>query len=70
MVFVSVRLPSCTLPQFDGHFEAQTIKRLVYFKHAKANPDPVFIQPVTSASVKAFFFQQAKEIGSRPIVKR
>lgn len=45
-------------------FEAQTVKRLVYFENAEADPDPVFIQPVSWASVKTFFFQQAKEIAS------
>ena len=45
-------------------FEAQTVKRLVYFKNAEADLDPVFLQPISWASVKAFFFQQAREIGS------
>ena len=45
-------------------FEAQTVKRLVYFENAEADVDPVFLQPVSWASVKAFFIQQAREIGS------
>lgn len=45
-------------------FEAQTVKRLVYFENAEADVDPVLLQPVSWAKVKAFFVRQTKEIGS------
>ena len=45
-------------------FEAQVVKRLVYFVNAEAEMDPVFFQPITWQSVKEFFIHQAKQIGS------
>lgn len=44
-------------------FEAQAVKRLVYFENAEADIDPVFLQPISWQAVKEFFVQQAKEIG-------
>ena len=44
-------------------FESQTVKRLVYFENAESEIDPVLLQPVSWPAVKAFFIQQAKEIG-------
>ena len=45
-------------------FEAQTVKRLVYFENAETDIDPYFFKPVSWQTVKEFFIQQAKEIGS------
>jgi hypothetical protein len=45
-------------------FEVQTVKRLVYFENAEADVDPVMLQPVSWLAVKAYFIQQAKEIGA------
>jgi len=45
-------------------FEVQSVKRLVYFENAEVDVDPVFLQPVAWETVKEFFVQQAKEIGS------
>ena len=45
-------------------FEAQTVKRLVYFENADADEDPVILQPISWQEVKVFFVRQAKEIGS------
>ena len=45
-------------------FEVQTVKRLVYFENAEADVDPILLQPVSWNGVKAFFIQQAKEIGA------
>ncbi|MDX9993592.1 MAG: nucleotidyl transferase AbiEii/AbiGii toxin family protein [Anaerolineales bacterium] len=45
-------------------FEAQVVKRLVYFENAEADADPVLLRPVAWPAVKNFFIQQAKEIGS------
>ena len=45
-------------------FEAQAVKRLVYFENAEADIDPTLLQPVTWDTVKSFFVSQAKEIGS------
>ncbi len=45
-------------------FEVQTVKRLVYFESADVEVDPMMLQPVSWEAVKAFFIQQAKEIGS------
>jgi hypothetical protein len=45
-------------------FEVQAVKRLVYFENAEADLDPHLFHPVTWQTVKEFFIQQAKEIGS------
>jgi len=45
-------------------FETQAVKRLVYFENAEADIDPVLFQPAAWQTVKEFFIQQAKEIGS------
>ena len=45
-------------------FEVQVVKRLVYFENAEPDVDPIFLQPVSWQTVKEFFIQQAKEIGS------
>jgi len=45
-------------------FEAQVVKRLVYFENAEADVDPYFFQPVSWQTVKEFFIQQSKEIGA------
>ena len=44
-------------------FEAQVVKRLVYFENADADSDPFFFQPVSWQATKEFFTQQAKAIG-------
>lgn len=44
-------------------FEAQTVKRLVYFENAENDLDPTMLQPVTWESVKEYFATQASEIG-------
>lgn len=43
-------------------FEAQTVKRLVYFENAKHDIDPPLLQPITWQAVKEYFVKQAKEI--------
>jgi len=45
-------------------FEAQAVKRLVYFENAETDMDPVLLQAITWQDVKEFFIQQAKAIGS------
>ncbi|MCC7190842.1 MAG: nucleotidyl transferase AbiEii/AbiGii toxin family protein [Anaerolineales bacterium] len=45
-------------------FEAQVVKRLVYFENAEADADPIFFQPVAWQATKEFFIQQAKAIGT------
>ena len=45
-------------------FEAQVVKRLVYFENAEADVDPYFFQPVSWQIVKEFFIQQSEEIGA------
>jgi len=44
-------------------FEAQVIKRLVYFESAEAEADPPLLEPVTWQAVKEYFILQAKESG-------
>jgi len=44
-------------------FEAQVIKRLVFFENAENQVDPPLLQPVTWQAVKDYFILQAKEIG-------
>jgi len=43
-------------------FEAQTVKRLVYFESAENDSDPVLLRPVAWQTVKDYFIGQAKEI--------
>ena len=43
-------------------FEAQTLKRLVYFENAEAEKDPILLKSISWNTVKEFFTQQAKEI--------
>ena len=43
-------------------FEAQTVKRLVYFENAESESDPTFLKDISWKTVKDFFIQQAKEI--------
>jgi len=45
-------------------FEAQTVKRLVYFENAEEDSDPSMLVPVSWQAVKEYFIQQAKEIGN------
>jgi len=44
-------------------FEAQVVKRLVFFENAENQVDPPLLQPVTWQAVKDYFILQAKEIG-------
>ena len=44
-------------------FEAQVVKRLVYFKRAEQDEPPPLLEPVDWETVKAFFRRQAAEIG-------
>jgi predicted nucleotidyltransferase component of viral defense system len=44
-------------------FEAQVVKRLVFFDSAEKDIDPPLLQPVTWQAVKDYFILQAKEIG-------
>lgn len=43
-------------------FEAQTVKRLVYFENAEAEADPFMLQPIDWATVKKYFIKQARQI--------
>ena len=43
-------------------FEAQTVKRLVYFENADVEANPYMLQPVEWQTVKEYFIKQAKEI--------
>lgn len=43
-------------------FEAQVVKRLVFFENAENQVDPPLIQPVTWQVVKKYFIVQVKEI--------
>jgi hypothetical protein len=44
-------------------FEAQVVKRLVFFESAEKDIDPPLLKPVTWQAVKDYFILQAKEIG-------
>ncbi len=44
-------------------FEAQIIKRLIFFDYAEQEPDPVLLQPVEWQAVKTYFVVLAKEVG-------
>jgi hypothetical protein len=44
-------------------FEAQVIKRLVYFENAEDEADPPLLESVTWQAVKEYFILQAKQIG-------
>jgi hypothetical protein len=44
-------------------FEAQVVKRLVYFERAEQDEPPLLLEPVDWEVVKAFFRQQAADIG-------
>ncbi|HMB22968.1 MAG TPA: nucleotidyl transferase AbiEii/AbiGii toxin family protein [Anaerolineales bacterium] len=44
-------------------FEAQVVKRLVYFENAENETDPSLLKPVTWQAVKDYFIEQAKKIG-------
>ena len=43
-------------------FEAQTVKRLVYFENAEVEANPSMIQPVNWHTIKEYFIKQAREI--------
>jgi len=43
-------------------FEAQTVKRLVYFETAEQDVDPQLLSPVSWQVVKEYFIKQSKEI--------
>jgi hypothetical protein len=43
-------------------FETQTVKRLVYFENAEADPDPKLLSPVSWPQVKEYFIQTSKRI--------
>jgi hypothetical protein len=44
-------------------FEAQTVKRLVFFENAEQDIDPPLLLPAAWQTVKEYFVGQAKEIG-------
>jgi hypothetical protein len=44
-------------------FEAQVVKRLVFFQNAENQIDPPLLMPVTWQGVQEYFILQAKEIG-------
>lgn len=44
-------------------FEAQVVKRLVFFENAENQIDPPLLKPVTWQALKEYFILQAKEIG-------
>ena len=44
-------------------FEAQVVKRLVFFESAENESDPALQEPVSWQTVKEYFVQQAKELG-------
>jgi hypothetical protein len=44
-------------------FEAQVVKRLVFFENAEQDIDPPLLLPATWQAVKEYFTRQAKEIG-------
>lgn len=44
-------------------FEAQTVKRLVYFENAEQDAEPALLHPVTWQAVKEYFVSQAASIG-------
>ncbi len=46
-------------------FEAQVVKRLVFFENAENQVDPPLLEPVTWQTVKDYFTAQAKSIGQR-----
>jgi hypothetical protein len=43
-------------------FESQTVKRLVYFENAEADPDPQLLSSVSWQQVKDYFVQKSKQI--------
>jgi predicted nucleotidyltransferase component of viral defense system len=43
-------------------FEAQTIKRLVYFENAEVEANPLMLHHIDWQTVKEYFIKQAKEI--------
>lgn len=43
-------------------FETQTVKRLVYFENAEADPDPKLLSPAGWQQVKDYFVRQSKQI--------
>jgi hypothetical protein len=45
-------------------FETQVVKRLVYFERAEQDEPPDMLEPLDWETVKAFFRQQAADIGS------
>jgi hypothetical protein len=45
-------------------FEAQVLKRLVYFVNADKEIDPVLLWPITWQDIQEFFIHQARQIGS------
>ncbi len=45
-------------------FETQVVKRLVYFERAEQDEPPDMLEPLEWEAVKAFFRQQAADIGS------
>ena len=45
-------------------FEAQVVKRLVFFENADQDMDPPLLLPATWQAVKEYFIEQAKEIGT------
>jgi hypothetical protein len=46
-------------------FEAQTLKRLVYFENAEQDIDPLLILQVSWQAVKAYFVEQSKQIANQ-----
>jgi hypothetical protein len=46
-------------------FEAQVVKRVVFFDSAEKEIDPPLLEPVTWQVVKDYFIQQAKGFGHK-----
>lgn len=47
---------------FVRDFEAQAVKRLVYFENAENDSDPLLLQPASWNNVKDFFIGEARKI--------
>lgn len=70
LYFICQRIPLRQLldvaPQkypFVRDFEAQVVKRLIYFDNAEHETNPPLLEPVTWETIKEYFVAQAKEIG-------
>jgi hypothetical protein len=43
-------------------FEAQALKRLVYFENAENESEPILLEKISWQTVKEYFVKQVKEI--------